>query len=854
MATNKSPVNDRLLEQARQFYVECVLRDLQPLQEALLQAAQELNDRPAERAVAQLRRDMLQELMKIGPQWPAQLREFIQDRLAGGSGSGGTTSSAPSPALALETGLQLVDDETVQRNILESRIALAILDKTTWEFADLRARLAAVAGRADLEDSDLFRPQVLGRCLLKSWLQTGLSLESWRQLEGPMHRAWGAHIEQAFRETNQWLVAQGVMPEVDLRSFIRRTDSHSPAGRGGASAPAEEPAAADDKAPTRSPAGSAGGRATDMGEAEAPARPRTTRARLGAFITRVLPSTLTGNGPPDSIAPEGPASDVMSTPAPRWVTRDGGRGADPGSQATRGYEETRLMTRAGPVDPASRAEAVLQRFSDMLERHLPGFKDTHPAGAEAAVGEGAAAPARAPSARLNEAMQQVQQRVAKQTRPAGEAAADPAQLVKDMREGQKALKQAAATPGERATIELVALLFQSILTEDRIPPTLRIWFARLQMPTLRVALAEPDFFSTAEHPARKLIDRMGGCVMGFEGGAEIVGTPLESEIKRVVQVVEAFPDTGRRVFQAVLVEFERFLERYYREHNERSRAGVSLAQQIEQRETLAIQYTIELRNLLKDVPVHERVRDFLFHIWADVLATTAVRHGAQSEAVKATSAAATELIWAASAKTNFAERQDTVRRLPPLLGVLRMGMSAAGLEANKQEEAIKAISVALQAAFSAATSTAIPQEQLEKLKKRLAAIEEIIPDDDMELDDAWVLDEASHQYEGLEIIADGGSMPDPDMLKWAAELEVGSAFMLDYRGRNESVRLAWHGMRRHLSLFVTSQGRSYLFQKTRLAAFLQAGLLVPAQEESLTTMATRSAYLKVGADPGRLAA
>ena len=47
-------------------------------------------------------------------------------------------------------------------------------------------------------------------------------------------------------------------------------------------------------------------------------------------------------------------------------------------------------------------------------------------------------------------------------------------------------------------------------------------------------------------------------------------------------------------------------------------------------------------------------------------------------------------------------------------------------------------------------------------------------------------------------------------------------------------------------------GRCVLFQKARLAAFLQAGLLVPAQDESLTVRATRNALAKLDVDPGRL--
>ena len=98
-------------------------------------------------------------------------------------------------------------------------------------------------------------------------------------------------------------------------------------------------------------------------------------------------------------------------------------------------------------------------------------------------------------------------------------ASSPAALVQDLQQSRQLLKKAAATPVERATIEVVALLFQHILTEERLPAAI-VWFARLQMPVLRVAVSEPDFFATLNHPARALIDRMGSCVMGFASGEQ----------------------------------------------------------------------------------------------------------------------------------------------------------------------------------------------------------------------------------------------------------------------------------------------------------------------------------------------
>jgi len=187
-----------------------------------------------------------------------------------------------------------------------------------------------------------------------------------------------------------------------------------------------------------------------------------------------------------------------------------------------------------------------------------------------------------------------------------------------------------------------------------------------------------------------------------------------------------------------------------------------------------------------------------------------------------------------------------------LLKLLRQGMAKAGLTAERQEQHIKALNVALQAAFTAKSATISP-ERLREITQRLNALDQLLPEmDDVELDTDTLRDLSGYDSEALEVVATGGTMPTPAMLAWARELELGSWFQLDYRGRQEPVQLAWRGLQRHLLLFVTPAGRSVLFQVHRLAAFLQAGLLVPAEEESLTVRATRDALAKLDADPERL--
>jgi MoxR-like ATPase len=145
-----------------------------------------------------------------------------------------------------------------------------------------------------------------------------------------------------------------------------------------------------------------------------------------------------------------------------------------------------------------------------------------------------------------------------------------------------------------------------------------------------------------------------------------------------VQVIEQYPETGRRVFQLVYDEFDKFLSRFLSEHGSVARV-VSVAQQVEQKETMTIQYTIEMRNMLNDMPVRDEIREFLFKVWAEVLSIAAMKNGPQHEETLTLKRAAADLVWAASAKPNRNDRARVIADLPKLLQLLRLGMSMLGL-------------------------------------------------------------------------------------------------------------------------------------------------------------------------------
>jgi hypothetical protein len=342
--------------------------------------------------------------------------------------------------------------------------------------------------------------------------------------------------------------------------------------------------------------------------------------------------------------------------------------------------------------------------------------------------------------------------------------------------------------------------------------------------------------------------------LGFDS-ADVTRAELEIEIKRVVQVIEQFPDTGRQVFQKVYDEFQRYLSKMLTSQPVTQKV-VNVVQQVEQKETLAIRYTIEMRNMVKDIPLRDEVRQFLFKVWADVLAVAAIKYGPQAEQTQIYKRSATDLVWSASAKSSRTARARVIQNLPGLLATLRQGMSALGLAPAVQETHIKIVSDTLADAFMSKTDV-VSFAQIEAMTRQLARLEDVVPPDgmgDLPLDAESIEMMLGIDASSFIVVGEGGVQPKPEMIEWSRSLVVGSWFNLVFSGTESRVQFAWRSDKQKLHLFVGGGGKSFLIQAGRLAAYLQAGLLVPLETEALTVRATRDALAKIEANPERLTA
>ena len=701
----------------------------------------------------------------------------------------GEVRSSASAPLTFE----LMGDDVVENKILASRMALAMGEALQPGFEAMRLRIQALEGQ-ELPAQDMFRAETICLHLVEQWMACGLQRSHLLRVMEPLQNALSPLMTSEYEILHKLLDAKGVSKAQDVPLRVRRTE--------------------------------------------------------GAAVSAAmhLDSSVGQSGYSGYGAVSG-----YSAYAPQ-VGMPGGQSVQTG-QASAAHIGVGMLTRA-----RHRALDAMNQLRQLLSQPaigLPGLMPGVPA-----------APMPPASAALAQALQEQQlaatQLQATQYLAAGTAMTVPmpvmdyspaalGQLANLLRERTVDLKQKAETKGEKATIEVVALMFQSILSEDRLPPSIRVWFARLQVPVLRVALAEPQFFSDLNHPARKLIDRMGSCVMGFDASS-INGNALEVEIRRVVQVIEQYPETGQKVFALVLREFEDFLTKNLAQSQSTAKI-TSVAQQVEQKETLAIQYTIELRNMLADMPVREEVRDFLFKFWADVLAMATVRYGAKDAQAMRFKQAASELVWSASAKPSRQERARVIQGLPALLQTLRLGLELVSMTAEEQATQIKKLTDTLAEAFVSKTA-AIAPARIEAMAKRLSELENYISDDGT-LDDMPLSVESIEMMlgvdtAGLNVVPNTDATAEPAMLEWAQALEAGRWFTLDHNGVRTQVQYVWRSRRKQLHLFASLDGHCHLLQLQRMAVYLQSGLLAVHDEEALTVRATRDALQKIQANPERL--
>lgn len=240
------------------------------------------------------------------------------------------------------------------------------------------------------------------------------------------------------------------------------------------------------------------------------------------------------------------------------------------------------------------------------------------------------------------------------------------------------------------TLDIVALMFDYILDDRRVPDAMKALIGRLQIPVLKVAMLDRNFFSQKAHPARRLLDTLAEASMGWdpEEGHE---SGLYRKVDDIVQRILNDFDDKLDVFHAALEDLDGYLAEEKRQIDSHTAHSAQLLYTREQREIADVVAYDTIHTQLFGHAVPALIQEFLHGTWRRLLTLVYSQFGEDSDAWRGAVQTMSDLIWSVAPKTTAEERRLLVQRLPGMLKRLSDGFKTLETEQAEQDRFFAAL-------------------------------------------------------------------------------------------------------------------------------------------------------------------
>jgi hypothetical protein len=641
---------------------------------ALCEALAPLEDELRETADRTFEREQRDFLLRASAAWAAQrasIESALPDRLArvliaGGQPKAGGTRFAEVRRSWDELGL--IDDGVIEDDLRFGEMVTRIRSDAGEELVAFDQRMGTLMGQPDLSgEANPFAPRHLIRALREAVAAASLDPRIKRRVMEALSRVVCPAMAELYRSLDALLRDRDVHPAAPrlrpAQPGAKRTPapalapapSPEPApgpalATADAGAPAEPPA----QFPTTAPAAQADVPAPTM-TPHAHARPSPALPSLEALNAapeadpsrRASAALATGGllGFLASLMPDVSMPGVMSgglaTPPVQTPSQGDARAAAtpwPAPQTGVPAQPSAGVAQVGATEDLVRSLTSLQRVSAQIPTA------PHPSGitaAEAPVGAAASVAA------LN--------------------------VLHGLKTGPL---QGQMGQMDLAILDVMALLFDQIFGDTRIPAAMKALIARLQIPALKVAVLDKTFFSRKSHPARRVLDLLGEIALGL-GERFGPGEPLHDRIESILLDLMAQFEDDMSVFDRAAAELGEILRALNEQAEEQSRHHAARIQRSEELNGARRFAREALRLRLASHQAPRSIARFLTSEWNKLLVLASVHQGEDGPSVRNLLRTVDVLLWSLEPKRTVEARKRFVALLPTLLRQLSLGMDMA---------------------------------------------------------------------------------------------------------------------------------------------------------------------------------
>lgn len=227
-------------------------------------------------------------------------------------------------------------------------------------------------------------------------------------------------------------------------------------------------------------------------------------------------------------------------------------------------------------------------------------------------------------------------------------------------------------------INLVSMMFEFILDDRNLAAPMKALIGRLQIPMVKVAIADKTFFSKGGHPARRLLNEMAMACLGWQESNEENQRKdgLYNKMEETVRTVLTDFDTDMSIFERLLVDFRSFLDKEKRRAQILEQRTIDAEDGKAKSERARAQVDGELNRICAGKELPLAVTKLLREAWANVMFITSLKQGVDSNEWRNASATAQQLVWSVTAPMDKDNRQLLLKLVPELLQKLRTGLES----------------------------------------------------------------------------------------------------------------------------------------------------------------------------------
>jgi hypothetical protein len=293
---------------------------------------------------------------------------------------------------------------------------------------------------------------------------------------------------------------------------------------------------------------------------------------------------------------------------------------------------------------------------------------------------------------LIDALSQIQQRQAQQNPLADAVSSSEAQPILL---SSSNIKMVIQSTGEKLLVDersqdvmmLVDMLFSFILEDENLPDPIKLLLARLQIPFIKVALADENFFKKDGHPAKRLLNEMAIASIGWTGaaGAE-KRDPLLIKIEATVSRILKDFDVNFELFSLLLTDFKAFIEKERRRVLLFEKRAIDAEVGKAQSEVGRKEVDKKLASLVLDKTIPKIFKEFIAQPWGNILFLIYMRQGPNSKQWQNALNVASELVWSALPIEDDNHKIKLNRLLPRLDNVIKKSLENMAFNPARQTQ------------------------------------------------------------------------------------------------------------------------------------------------------------------------